>query len=373
MTIKVLMVISHGKFFLSHRCALAKFFQKQGYEVHVACLDDEDASRIAVEGFIFHPLPISRHGINPFAELRLIYALKSLYSTVQPDIIHHFSIKPIIYGTIAARLYKKAIVINAPTGLGYVFSSSTFKARMLEKIVRRLYYFALTKFPNALIFENPDDRDLFQRLHLLGNNKTFIIKGAGIEPDVYLPKPEVSGIPIVILPARLLWDKGVQEFVDAARQVKAQGISARFVLVGDVDANNPANVKKEQVTSWIDEGVIECWGWQENMLEILQKIHIVCLPSYREGLPKALIEAASCAKPIVTTDVPGCREVVIDQYNGFLVPAKDSQKLAGALIKLINDAPLRHKMGALGRERVQAEFSMEKIGQETLRVYQELL
>ncbi len=203
------------------------------------------------------------------------------------------------------------------------------------------------------------------------------MRGSGARTDVFLPSPEPPGSPVVMMAARFLWEKGVGEFVEAARILnsrtlrQAQGAKAiaRFVLVGDTYPDNPGAVSPEQLQSWVDDGVVEWWGWHDDMQEIFPKAHIVCLPSYREGMPLSLAEAAACARPVVTTDAPGCREIVQDGVNGFLVPVRDAAALAEALRKLIEDPGLRREMGRRGRERAETEFSVERIVHETLQVY----
>ena len=190
---------------------------------------------------------------------------------------------------------------------------------------------------------------------------------------MYAPVPEPQGVPIVVLPARMLWDKGVREFVEAAAQLKQRGVSARFVLVGDPDGENPASVPETQLADWQRQGVVECWGRREDIPLVLAQSHIVCLPSYREGLPKSLLEAASSGRPIVTTDVPGCREIVRDGDNGLLVEARNASALADALGKLLADPALRQRLGARGRERVMSEFSQEIIVGQVLAVYREAI
>lgn len=369
----ILIVINDGHFFLSHRLGLAKGAQQNGYNVIVACPNSDATQKIIDEGFTHFPIVLNRKSLNPFGGLKLIHDLYTLYKKIQPDIIHHFTSKPIIFGSIAAQRLKKSIVINAPTGLGYIFTNVTLKAKILRPLVIKLYQFALRKPNTTLIFQNPDDKKESARLKLSKNKTTYVIKGAGVEPDFYIPKAESVEKSIAIFPARLLWDKGIGEFVEAARIIRLQEIPVRLVLVGDIDPGNPATISQVQLQSWIDEGVIEWWGWKKNMVEVFHQSHIVCLPSYREGIPKVLLEAAACKKPIITTDAPGCREVVIDKHNGFLVPVKNAALLAERIITLVNDKNLRELMGERGREKVLAEFATSLIVEETLNVYANLL
>ena len=220
-----------------------------------------------------------------------------------------------------------------------------------------------------VIFENPDDAALFEKLLLVNNREKNIILGTGIDTNVFLPVPPPDSVPLVVLPARMLWDKGIGEFVEAAAIIRGKGINARFALVGKKDEGNPSSISYDQLTRWQKGGDVEWWGWQEDIITVLSISDIVCLPSYREGLPKVLIEASACSRPIVTTDVPGCKEVVIDGLNGFLVPPKEAQPLADALEKLILNKDLRSQMGQAGRERALALFSTERVNSETLSVY----
>ena len=373
MKIHVLFVINDGKFFLSHRYGLAKELQASGFEVSIACPSGVTDDQIKAAGFTLYAIPLGRRSLNPFAQIKLMYALYRLYHRLKPDIIHHFSIKPILFGSIAAIFAKPRLLINAPTGLGYVFTSPTLKAKILRALIAKLYYIALNLSLNILIFQNEDDRQVFQQLGLIRKKQTFLIKGAGVDLSCYTPEKEKDELPIVIFPARLLWDKGLQEFIDAVKDIKSRAVcAARFVLVGDIDPGNPATASKKQLEVWVNEGLVEWWGWQDNMINVFHNTHIVCLPSYREGIPKVLLEASACGKPIVTTDAPGCRDVVLDKITGFLVPVQDHKILAERLVQLIHDPQLREEMGQKGRERIQAEFSIEKIVHDTLLVYHQL-
>jgi glycosyltransferase involved in cell wall biosynthesis len=200
-----------------------------------------------------------------------------------------------------------------------------------------------------------------------------LIRGSGVDVEVYRPVPEAEGVPVVLLPSRMLYDKGIDKFIEAATALRAAGVKARFVLAGDVDPGNPMAISSEQLRQWSESGVVEYWGWQNDMLAALAKSHIVCLPSLREGVPKVLMEAAACGRAIVTTNAPGCREIVRNGENGLLVPVRDSQALAQALRLLIENASLRAVMGQRGRDIVVREFSLEQVVKETLGVYRDLL
>ena len=369
----ILYVFNVTWFFLSHRRPVAQAAVRAGYRVHVAAaLSAGDADKIVADGMEYHQLPIARRGMNPFNELKTFWALLKLYKTLSPDLVELATIKPVLYGCLAARLHCGVKVVNWMTGLGYVFIAGRFVDNLLRLVVINFYRFAFQVRQLRIIFENPDDNKYFIDKQIVPADKTILIPGAGVNTKHYVPIPERVGSVIVILPARMLWDKGIQEFVDAAKLIKACGVDARFALVGAIDPDNPASITENQLCQWQTENVVEWWGHQTDMPAIYAKSHIVCLPSYREGLPKSLLEAAACGRPIVATDVPGCREIVRHGENGFLVSAKSSKKLAGALYKLIMNPELRRKMGVCGREIVEQKFSENKIIEETLSLYREM-
>ena len=311
--------------------------------------------------------------MNPWREVGMVRRLAEIYRDERPDIVHHVAFKPIIYGSIAAKLARVPHVINAPVGMGFVFSSSQFKARMVKPLVLFLYRLLLHPANGRVILENSDDIAMLAKMGLIDQDRTILIRGAGVDTSRYVPQPESQGDPVVILPGRMLWDKGVGEFVDAARQLREQKVTANFILVGQRDPGNPATIPVWQLEQWHDSGVVEWWGLCDDMPRVIAESHVVCLPSYREGLPKALIEAASCGRAIVTTDVPGCREVVKNEDNGLLVPAHDAAALAAALRRLIMSPALRQYLGERGREIAVAEFALEKVVDQTLEVYREML
>jgi glycosyltransferase involved in cell wall biosynthesis len=349
-----------------------------GYEVHVAAPAEGDAlekmvnqnapETIRALGFHYHPISIKRGSIGLLGELRVMIQLYGIYKKLKPDLIYHATIKPVLYGGILARLTRVPAVISAVTGLGYVFLASGIKASLLRAGVKTAYRLALGHPNMRVLFQNADDCRAFIEQRLVQSEITAVIKGSGVDMQKFRVETEPDGAPIVILPSRMLWDKGVGEFVEAAAHLKQSGIEARFVLVGDTDPDNPAAISHQQLEDWHSHGLIEWWGWRENMPQIFREAHIVCLPSYREGIPKALIEAAASGRPIVTTNVPGCREIVNDGENGFLVPVRDWRALADALRQLIDNPDLRCRMGRRSREIAEAEFSVETIVVQTLGV-----
>ncbi len=365
----LLFVVNDASFFLSHRLPLARAAANVGYEVHVATPVEGRGEDLVAMEFNFHPLPLSRHKTQLFAELRSFLSLYWLFRTLAPSLVHLVTIKPVLYGGLAARLARVPGVVSAVPGLGYVFLRTGWTAALLRGLVKMVYRLALGHANLRVIFQNPDDQELFIRSRLVPEKKTVLIRGSGVDPEQFAPVPEPGGVPVVVLAGRLLWDKGVGEFVAAARILSQRGVHGRFVLVGATASGNPATVCQEQIEFWQNQGVIEWWGFQNDMVEVLRKAHIACLPSYREGLPKFLIEAAASGRPVVTSDVAGCREVVRQGVNGFLVPARDPEKLADSLHELIEGPELRHAMGARGRMLVVPEMTVETVVQQTLSLY----
>ncbi len=319
---------------------------------------------------------LGRLSQNPWSEVISVMELIRIYWAERPDIVHHVAMKAALYGTMAARLVRSPAVINAFTGLGYTFSSSQTHARVLKALIRAAFRLILngTNGRIGVIVQNPDDRELLVKANILKRDNGYLIKGSGVDPEDYAMNPEPPGIPRIILASRMIWDKGIGEFVRAARQLLDAGVKARFILSGIVDSGHPSAIPVGTLQGWHEEGTIEWWGYRENMPAILSQAHVVCLPSfYGEGVPKVLIEAASCGRAIVTTDAPGCREIVRDGENGFLVPPHDVEALAGAIRRLIDDPPLRKAMGQRGRKLVIEEFSLDRVVSDTMGLYEKML
>ncbi len=370
---KILFLSNDCDYFISHRLPVAVACREIGYEVHVAGPFSASVDKITSHGFSYHQLDMCGKISNPFKEFSTITSIIRLYTFVRPDLVHLVAIKSVLYGSIAARFTHVPAIVNAVTGLGYLFISEQLKTKALRFIVMRGFWFGFRHKNCRVLFQNQDDSALFSRSNVVNPSKITIIRGSGVDVNLFSPGEYDDGVSIVVLPTRMLWDKGVAEFVEAAAILKNEGVKARFVLVGDIYEANPATISRAQLLEWKSSGIIEWWGQRNNMHEVFRQSHIVCLPSYREGLPKVLIEAAACARPIVTTDVPGCREVVIDGVNGYVVPVKNSTILAAKLKILINNPELRKQMGIKGRELAVNEFAVDKIIYETLNCYKELL
>ncbi|MBT3532508.1 MAG: glycosyltransferase family 4 protein, partial [Rhodospirillaceae bacterium] len=260
-------------------------------------------------------------------------------------------------------------VVHAITGMGFLFISNDWLARSIRTLIMPLYRYALGH-PNArVIFQNPDDLGMFLQRRLVREDITLMIKGCGVDMTTFAPVPPPEGRIVVMFPARILGDKGVHEFIHAARTLKDAGSQARFVLVGRRDPANPTDVPEAVVRGWELDGLIEWWGFRTDMPQVLQQAHIICMPSYREGLPRGLIEAAACGLPIVTADVPGCREVVRQGESGLLVPVRDGPATAAAIGTLLEDDELRRSMGRAARQMALDEFTVEAFVADTLAAY----
>ena len=370
---KVLFVDNDLGNFLFHRLEVARAAQSAEFEVHVAGPAAASSALLARHGIVFHPIPMSRSSLKPWTELATILALVRLYRALRPNLVHHLRLKPVLYGGIAAWWTGVPAVVNMLTGLGYVFTGNGARTTLLRRLVKWGFLLAFHNRNQRVIFQNPDDRSVFTTSRLISSQQTVLIKGSGVDVAVFRPTPEPEGPPLVVLASRMLWDKGIADFVAAAAELKAAGVAATFALVGDTDPGNPAAIPVSQLKEWALAGAVEWWGHRTDMLAVLAQSHIVCLPSLREGVPKVLIEAAACGRPIVTTDAPGCREIVRNGENGLLVPVRDSASLASALRLLIENADLRRLMGARGRRIAVEEFSLEQVIGETLHIYQELL
>lgn len=370
---RILYVVNDAPFFLSHRLPVARAAHQAGWEVHVATPPSDAAAMIESSGFAFHPISMTRKGTNPLAELRSIASLFRLYRRVRPRLVHHVTIKPVLYGGIAARLARVPGVVGALTGLGHVFTADTAGSAVLRSMLKSGLRAALSHPNQMIILQNPDDRNMLIASKIVAPDETALIPGSGVDMEVFTPSPEPAGPVLVVLPSRMLWSKGIAEFVEAARTLREAGSTARFALVGDTDPDNPAAVPTDKLADWHGSGVVEWWGYRRDMPAVFKQAHIVCLPSfYGEGVPKSLIEAAASGKPIVSTNAPGCREIVRDGENGLLVPVRDPRALADALETLIASGHLRRRMGARSRDIAVAGFAVEHIVAQTLAVYERI-
>lgn len=318
---------------------------------------------------------MSRKGMNPFVELAVILNLYKLFKQTKPDLVHLVTIKPYLYGGIAARLAGVPCVVSAVAGLGIVFSQSNLKAKLLRTILYPLFKFAFNHKNQNVIFQNRDDKQALVDWINLPEIKAAVIRGAGVDLNQYPYLPEPGNNPAVIaFAARLLKDKGVEQFVEASALLKQRGVSARFWLIGEPDSGNSNTVTQEQLKSWEQDGLIECLGYRTDIPLLFSQANVVSLPSfYGEGLPKVLIEAAACGRAVVTTDWPGCRDAITPNETGLLVPIKDSVALAEAFQQLIENDEQRLAMGKAGRKLAEDVFDVNKVVSQHIAIYKELL
>ena len=370
---KLIYFITEDWYFVSHRLALAEAAARNGFDVAVLTRVSKHGDRITDCGIRVIPVELRRSSINPLQELRLIWSLYRIYQQEKPDIAHHVAIKPVLWGTVAAYMAGVPSVINALAGLGYIFSASSLKARILKLVIVPALKILLRSKRCNVIVQNRDDMNELINRNIAVKARTTLIRGSGVDTNFFMPTAKTSDIPVVLLASRMLWAKGVGEFVELARISKLRNVAARFVLVGEPDQENHDSVPTGKLESWHKNGVIEWWGKKDNMLDVFSLADIVCLPTtYGEGVPKVLIEAAACGLPIVTTNVPGCREIVQHGHNGFLVPPGDSEALYGAIKPLLDDSALRTKMGTRGRALVMSDFSIEHVIEKTLKLYRQV-
>jgi len=365
---KALFLANTDWYLWNFRLPLLRALRDRGWEVVLASPPGPWAPRFAAEGLRWIAFDFARHGVNPIAEARVVANLVGLYRRERPDLAHHFTIKCVLYGSYAAHRARVPVVVNAVTGRGTMFTTHSVFARALRVPLRMLYRRALRG--SQVIFQNPDDRAEFESERLLEGARVHVIRGSGIDVDRFRPPstPQPAPPAVVILVARLLREKGIVEFVEAAAQLR--GANARFLVVGGPDPDHPAAIGDAEIAQWTARAGVEFLGQRDDVLALLHSAHIACLPSWREGTPRSLLEAMACGLPIVATDVPGCREVVRNGDNGLLVPPRDPQALADALRRLINDPELRASMGARSRQRAVDEFSAEHVIERTMAVYE---
>jgi len=373
MSRRLMFVVNNPAFFMSHRVPVALAAQQAGYDVHVATMDGPAVADIQALGMTHHAIPMTRSGKHPLQELGTLLALVRLFRRVRPDVVHLVTIKPVLYGGIAARIARVPGMVAAISGLGFVFLSNSLKMRLVRAVVARLYRVALGHPNSRVIFQNANDRDLLKSLGAVRDEQVVMIRGAGVDLDAYRASPEPPAPPVVVtMVARLLRDKGVREFVEAAAMLRARGVPVTMQLVGGLDAGNPASATQDEVDAWQRDGAVHALGERSDIAELYAASHIAVLPSYREGLPKSLIEAAACGRAVVTTDVPGCRDAIEPGQTGLLVPVRDAQSLADAIARLAEDAALRQRMGAAGRALAESEFDIKRVARVHVELYDAL-
>lgn len=368
---RLLLVVNSPTNYLSKRQELAQAAADHGFEVHLATPNHESLPNLA--DVSVHSISLNRRSTNPVRELHSLLSFLRTYRSVQPDIVHHFTIKPITYGSIAARILRIPVVVNNFTGLGTAFQGGDSGSSILQRTILKALKFGANRPNVRFVFQNPDDEAFMRKMGITVPNQSTVIRSSGVRIDQYESTDDTANPPLVILPARMLWAKGIEDFVEAAIQLDESGANARFALIGDTDDGNPDTIPREQLEMWDEVTPVEWWGWCDDMNQVYSEASIVCLPSYREGVPQVILEAAASQLPVVATNVPGCRDAVIDGKTGVLVPKNDPTELANALNTLIEDYDLRCQLGRCGRDLVKDEFTRENIVKQTLEVYYDLL
>ena len=371
---KLVLFANTDWYLYNFRRSLALALQAAGHDLLLVSPPGPYGGKLRELGLRWQSLPMDRRSLNPLREAALLVHLWRLFRRERPDIVHCFTIKCAVYGSLAARAARVPVRISAVAGMGYVFTSQDAKARFLRPIVRGLLRWALGGRGARLILQNPDDMALFAEAGLVDADRVDLIMGSGVDCARYRARhgPREAGPLRVLLAARLLWDKGIAEYIAAARQLRGEGRAIRFLMAGDRDPGNPAAVPESALLAWVDEGLIEWLGHVDDMPGLLSGADVFVLPSYREGLPKGLIEAAACALPLVTTDVPGCREVVQDGVNGLLVPVRDAEALASAIARFQDAPELATRLGQAAREKALSCFDESRVVSATIEVYRKV-
>lgn len=374
---KVVLFANTEWYLFNFRLSLATALQNAGHQVIMVSPPGRYGDKLLALGLDWRPAPMRRLSLNPISELRLLWWLMQLLRREQIDLVHGFTIKCAVYSSLAARLTGNRARIGAVAGLGYVFTSGSAKARLLRRLAGLTFRTAFAGRRSRIIVQNPDDLALFESSRLARPDQLCLIRGSGVDLQRYTPATEAIRTSAeqpfrIVLPARMLWDKGVAEWVAAARLLRQSHPQVRMLLAGEPDFGNPSAVPVDQLQAWHDEGVIEWLGKIDDMPALFRSVHAVALPSYREGLPRSLIEAAGCALPLITTDVPGCREVVTHEQEGLIVPVRDATALAAAIVRLADDPDACRRFGKAAHARALDAFDERIVIERTLQVYQDL-
>ena len=365
-------IVNDLPFFLSHRKRLATAAKEKGYHVSIACPQDPATSSLAEEGFTILPLKMRRGYPSLSAEWHAFRSVWHAIRQFRPDAIHLIASKPVIYGGLAARILRIP-TLSAISGLGYVFTGQTLRHRILTLAVTRAYGMSVNRRGSHVLFQNESDLGLFRKAGLLRNVQVSIIPGSGVDLDRIRPAPMPKGVPVVLLPSRMLRDKGVLEFVEAARLLHSQGLNVVFRLLGDPDLMNPTSLTRDELEAFAAGGSVE---WQPHTTDIsdaLSQAHLIVLPSYREGFPKSLIDAAAAGRAVATSDVPGCRDAIKPGETGELFKVRDASDMARVIASMLADRIMLDHMGAAARQHAEAAFDIRSVVSKHLEIYEDLL
>ncbi len=375
---KILYVINESYFFLSHKKELADKVKESGYEVHVAVPKDNvwapenfSNQKISERGFVCHEYDLSRRGENIFLEFKSFCQIFLIIIKVKPSILHFMTIKPIIYGGLISIFFSRALKVFSITGLGQVFTENTLYAKFRRLIVIFFFKLIFSSKSSNLIVQNSYDFDLIFKRNLIDKKRLHLIKSSGVNLKEFPYIKEIKEtVPVVTLASRLLWEKGIKQFVEAARLLKQKNLNIRFILVGDTKDSNPRSVPRSVIESWVNEGLVDWLGRKENMSDIFAKSNIVCLPTvYGEGVPKVILESAATGRVLVVSDNPGCKELVIDRVTGLVVKDGNPNQLASSINELINDDTLREYLASNAMKKIFKEFSSEIVVNKTTEIY----
>ncbi len=369
---RLIYVVTEDWYFLSHRLPMARAARAAGFEVHVATNVGEDAADIREEGFILHPVRFARGRLSPLRTVRTILALRRLYRTVNPAIVHYVAMQPTLLGILAS-FGSKFAVVYAITGLGYAFVADSSKTRSLRRGFRRLLLLGLNRDRAVGLVQNPDDREVLANVGIKPE-RIALIPGSGVDADRFRPIPEPDGQVTVAFVGRMLAHKGVRTLMEAQRILRASGIPCDLLLAGTPDPANPTSIPQIEVAGWGRESGVTWLGHVADIATVWRRAHIAVLPSRGgEGVPKSLLEAAALGRPLIATDVPGCRDIVIHEKTGLLVPVDDPQALAAAILRLVRSSQQRVRFGVAARRLVDERFAADLIGRATVALYQRLL
>ncbi len=371
----LLILVNDIAYLLSHRADLALAAKRTGYEVIVVYGDPAGVTEppsLIKFGIKFQPLGMRRGSLNPVREAFSFLSIIRLFVKIRPDLVYLISIKPYIYGAIAATLTGVPAVVSAVNGLGSMFIGRSWRNSLFRALAAPVFTIAFRHHNQIVIVQNRDDADFLVGWGVLKYSRVRLIRGAGVKLNEFTVSPEPEGVPTVVFVGRLLRDKGINDFVSAARTLYKRGVHVRFRVVGDIDRGNPTALTDDELTILHQEGIVEFLGYRTDIAALYAQSHIACLPSFREGLPKALIEAAAAGRVVVTTDVPGCRDVVIPNVTGLLVPPGNPEELANALHWLIAHPRERLSMGVAGRGLAEREFALDRIISEHLDLFREI-
>lgn len=368
---KILYLVSEDWYFVSHRLPMARAAKRAGYEVHVATRIEECGDEIAREGFVLHPIHWRRGSVHPVRLLAAVLETRRIYRQVQPDLVHHVAVVPAVVGSLAT-LGLPMVRLNALAGLGFAFTSDTAKARVVRPFARLLLGWLLRRPKTTVLVQNPDDYAVVIALGL-PKESIALIAGSGVDTDELVALPEPAGAFTIAFVGRLLDDKGVQPLVRAHGLLNARGPAVQTLLAGERDPLNPASIPERVLDEWRHVTNLRLLGHIDDIRAVWAQSHVAVLPSRREGLPKSLLEAAACGRPLIATDVPGCREIAREGINALLIPPDDFEALAKAIETLMNDRDLRVRFGKASRQIAVGEYSSLRIGNEITALYSRLL